>query len=198
MEKEFEVHGRGEYRTQGIFLVYSSPEFDVGWKLHVVKLRGLSVEHPHLPQDYLEFLAYLCTEGIPHKLARNHLSGIGAMEKVETQIGKFITIYPADTAQLKILPIMIDLLVPAELAGSPNAPGDRPVSSQGLTSARWGGLTGKNAVDSRGLVVPDNRHAARPDWVQDPFDPASKGVDAWHKFPGPEDEDQSGWEEVHL
>ncbi len=182
MNREFEFPAKGEYVLDRIFLDFRHPRNDVGWKLHVVKPSTLSVDNPYLPKNYLDLLRFLYVKKIPHKIVRN-LNGIAAMERTATQVGKFITIYPDNTEQLKRVPELIDALIPDNSPGNGLAPGDLPVSARGLASARWGGLTSPFSMDRNGNLVLDDRNAgAYPDWVRNPFDPASGGADGWVQF----------------
>jgi hypothetical protein len=176
----------GAYRDDRLFLDFGNrPAYDVGWKLHVVKPTGLNLNNYMLPQTYLRLLSYLRDEGIPHKIVRN-LANLAIMEQSPSQIGKFITIYPRDTAELTELVDAIEILIP-ENATNPCAVEDHQVGARGLVGARWGGLTSEFSVDHHGAVIDDDRSGPyRPGWVRNPFDSASTGQEGWVRF----DEDQ--------
>jgi hypothetical protein len=182
MKQEFRIPERPSYRvTREIYLVYLSPLNDVGWKLHVVKPPGLSVQQPDLPTHYSRLLFHLRRMKIPHKIVRS-LAGLAEMERDPGQIGKFITIYPNDNAQLLRLPVVIDNCLLADLRDSHTARGDLPVGARGVSSARWGGLTSRYVVDDDNDIALDDRTRPHPDWLRNPFDPQSQGRDVWVTF----------------
>jgi hypothetical protein len=182
LNEEFHIPERTSYHVgREIYLVYMSPLNDVGWKLHVVKPLQLSLDNPDLPKNYYLLLSYLQRRQIPHKIARN-LAGLAEMEKDPGQIGKFITIYPNDNAQLLGLPETIDCFLQAKLLGIHTAPGDLPVGARGGASARWGGLTSRFVLDSDNDIALDDRTRPHPDWIRNPFDPQSQGQDVWATF----------------
>ena len=179
----------GAYREDRIFLDFGpKPAYDVGWKLHIVKPNGLSVNNYKLPPTYLRLLSYLRDEGIPHKIVAN-LANLAEMERNPSQIGKFITIYPENTAQLTGLVDLIESTIP-ENATNPCAVEDHQVGARGLVGARWGGLTSEFSVDQAGHIIDDDRKAAFcPDWVRNPFDPTSHGNEGWVKFSEEQEQD---------
>jgi hypothetical protein len=180
----------GIYTRDRFFLDFRSPANNVGWKLHVIKPRGLGrgLDTPHLPENYQKLLRYLRVKQIPHKIVAN-LDGLARMERNSAQVGKFITIYPNDEEQLKRVADIIEALIPdnVNIAANPLAPEDQPVGARGLIGARWGGLTSEFTVDQAGNIITDDRMAGpRPAWVKNPFNPRSTGQEGWVRF----DEDQ--------
>jgi hypothetical protein len=153
----------------------------VGWKLHVVKPRELGDRNPELPESYIELLVHLRELKIPHKIVSS-LRGLTEMETSDQQVGKFITIYPRDTAQLIGLPDQIEPLIKDEALHDGIAIGDLPVCSTRIVGARWGGLTGPNAVDQHNRLIKDDRGRSHPDWIRNPFDKDSKGREGWVRF----------------
>jgi hypothetical protein len=176
----------GVYTRDRIFLDFGHPTSNVGWKLHVIKPPNLgrSISESHLPDNYMRLLRYLRVKQIPHKIVAN-LNGLAVMERNSGQVGKFITIYPNDSEQLRRVADIIEAFVPdnVNIAANPLAPEDLPVGARGLIGARWGGLTSEFSVNQTGNVIPDDRAAGpRPDWVRNPFNPRSVGVDGWVQF----------------
>jgi hypothetical protein len=171
----------GDYTGDRRFLDFGGrPAYDVGWKLHVVKPNDLDRYNSYLPMNYKRLLSYLRDQGIPHKIVRN-LDQLAQMEQTPSQVGKFITIYPNSSAQLRSVANQIEVLI-SENATNPRPPNDLNVGARGLVSARWGGLTSVCAVDNQNGVVYDNRNISHPGWVLNPFDPQSQGQDAWQTF----------------
>jgi hypothetical protein len=179
--EQFEFSGKTEYKDVRIFLSFGKPEHDVGWKLHVVKPRELGDRNPELPESYIELLVHLRELKIPHKIVSS-LRGLTEMETSDQQVGKFITIYPRDTAQLIGLPDQIEPLIKDEALHDGIAIGDLPVCSTRIVGARWGGLTGPNAVDQHNRLIKDDRGRSHPDWIRNPFDKDSKGREGWVRF----------------
>jgi hypothetical protein len=179
-EKEFEFPAKASYKPDRLFLDFLRPIQDFGWKLHVVKPQGLGVTSPNLPQGYLQLLDFLFQSQIPHKIVGS-LAFLEEMERNPSQIGKFITIYPKDTQQLILIADLIDNYIPKNTNRIPEE--DMPVGSNGVTGARWGGLTSPYTVAQDGGRIKDDRKAGPfPAWVKNPFDPLSKGIDAWGNF----------------
>lgn len=178
----FDFPTKSQYRKWQLFLCFLDPAHDVGWKLHVVKPRTLSRDNPSLPESYVELLNFLCAEKVPHKIVRS-IRALEVMESDPQQKGKFITIYPQDTSQLRNLSDAIDAMMPRGSAKKHStALGDLPTSSRGIIAARWGGLTSRYSLDANNKLVRDDRSRPYPDWVRNPFDPHSPGKDPWIRF----------------
>jgi hypothetical protein len=155
-----------------IFKCYGGPDLSEGWKLHVpIQDDGL------LDQSFPHLLRCLKYCKIPHKFVRTRL-GLAAMEKQNTQVGKFLTIYPPNRSDMLDLVTGIeDSLTIAKYARRKVSPGERPVGNFGIVTARYGGLTTDkiyaNAAFQRGSAltkgdfVPDNRTTFKPAWVPD-------------------------------
>ena len=187
----FDLENLGLYNHADIFLVFDHPLFDVGWKLHVAKPAVIDMANPYtLPADYRTLLVYLVQERVPHKIVRNWEVLAWEEERHPGQRGKFITIYPNDNQQMLHLADVIELMT---LSGTPpppsarllqrTAPGDLSVGGSGNLGARWGGLTGKKAINQGNKQVPDDRTRPMPPWLKNPFLPNSLGVDKWYNFP---------------
>ncbi len=97
-----------------------------------------------------------------------------------SQVGKFMTVYPADAPQAVEIAARLD----AALAGlgGPRVPSDRALSDGGAVSYRYGAFAGRwiqlvsgeyvpAMVGPDGTLVADARRAADavPEWVDDPF-----------------------------
>lgn len=182
MMRDIRIPFRGDYQEDRLFLDFDRPSNDVGWKLHVVKPPTLSVDTPELPDCYRRLLSYLYDKDIPHKIVRS-LAHLSEMERNPLQVGKFITIYPENSGQLKELSDRIEAKFPDNPAMNRTmASGDLPAGSRGIVSARWGGLTGPFTVDRDNNLINDDRSRPYPAWVKNPFDPESRGNDGWIKF----------------
>ena len=169
-------------RESGLFLVYANPGCDVGWKLHVVKPPGLSIQNREFPESYKKLVSTLLTNRVPHKIVKSILA-LAEMESRTEQIGKFITIYPLNATQMmRVLEAVESTIQDDFEARAQTAAGDLSVGSRGLVGARWGGLTSPFTVDVRNNVVMDDRSRPYPDWIRNPFDPLSKGKDVWLRF----------------
>ncbi len=184
LDKEFiEGAAAGFYHEDRLFRDFRSPSHNVGWKLHVVHPASLEYLLPSLgwqrasalqqgyharplPESYLAVLAHLRVNGIPHKIV-GAIRGLRRMASTGQQ-GKFLTIYPHDTQQLLGLVHDIEVQL-GNTHGAAPAPGDFPVGSLGLITARWGGLTSPFTVDAQNKLVMDRRDIPYPDWVQNPF-----------------------------
>ncbi|MBI2761817.1 MAG: protein kinase [Chloroflexi bacterium] len=147
-----------------------------GWKLHV------SAGVDTAPAVLERVLHVLSGDAIDFKVAssveRLHVLNTG--NGGPTQVGKFITIYPADSAQAVRLAVALHEAT-AGLTG-PRVPSDRPLRPGSLVHYRYGAFRPLFVQAATGLVepalrrpdgelVPDRRraHYTAPDWVDDPF-----------------------------
>jgi hypothetical protein len=147
-----------------------------GWKLHV------SATSPDAPRVLRAALSVLATEDVAFKVAGSpHMltwlnQGLGGL----SQIGKFITVYPADDAEAVRLASALHVAT-AGLQGPP-VPSDRPLVAGSLVHYRFGGfspryvqrLTGhiiQAVISPSGELVADERlprYSVR-EWAVDPF-----------------------------
>ena len=147
-----------------------------GWKLHVTSSASLA-------RETLErILPVLCAAPAAFKVVatRRHLIDQQEGRSGTSQIGKFVTVYPAGDAQAVRLATALDDATRG-LHG-PAVPSDRALSKGSLVSYRYGGfgaLQMRNALgevvpairSNTGALVPDRRFPSyvQPDWVPDPF-----------------------------
>jgi hypothetical protein len=176
----FAFKSRYVYRDTGGFLCHLPPAYNVGWKLHVVKPSSLTT-NSRLPKDYQNLLGALRARHIPHKIVGD-LGALTQMEKNPLQVGKFITIYPEAEEELISVLDLINNCIDKDAMSFTTAPKDLPVSCKGIVGARWGGLTSAYTVNAQNELVDDDRSRSHPDWIRNPFDPASRGADGWVVF----------------
>ncbi|MGH8994011.1 MAG: class IV lanthionine synthetase LanL, partial [Acidimicrobiia bacterium] len=151
---------------------------DQGWKLHVSATEESAV-------DVLAAVGpVLLGEGVAFKFA----AGLGYVRMLNSSnadrasSGKFLTVYPADDDQARRIAAAAHAATTG-LAG-PVILSDRPYRPGSLVHYRYGGFTGRYAIDGDGLVVhllrtPDGDLVAderrpgysAPAWVADPFQP---------------------------
>ncbi|HET8840179.1 MAG TPA: class IV lanthionine synthetase LanL [Ktedonobacteraceae bacterium] len=147
-----------------------------GWKLHVSA--GLSSAEAVLSR----ILPVLCDAQVCFKVASSlrQLRSLNHGLAGNSQVGKFITIYPVDEVQAVQLAVALDNATRG-LRG-PLVSSDRPLYKGSLVSYRYGSYRNKLMYTSSGSVtsvlttptgdlVADLRQRGRsvPDWVQDPF-----------------------------
>jgi hypothetical protein len=154
-----------------------------GWKLHV------SADAASAPEVLRRALGVLLDDGATFKVLGSSAL-VGAVNQGSagpSQIGKFITVYPADDRQAVRLARSLDEATRG-LAG-PRIPSDRPLVAGSLVHYRYGGFDGRTVQtpvgeilpamrDPSGRLVPDRRVPVYrpPPWVDDPF--AAAGIAA--------------------
>ena len=158
---------------------------DQGWKLHVSATEESAVD------VLAAVVPVLVSEGAAFKFA----AGLGYVRVLNSAAadrassGKFLTIYPTDDAQAGRIAAAAHAAT-AGLAG-PVILSDRPYRPGSLVHYRYGGFTGRYAIDGDGLVVhllrtpdgdlvPDERRPVytAPAWAVDPFQPPAEPVPA--------------------
>ena len=147
-----------------------------GWKLHVSA--GIGSAEAVLRQ----VLPVLLAEGVEFKLAisTDALAALNDGSGGLAQVGKFITIYPSDDAQLIRLAVALDDATQG-LRG-PRIPSDRPLRPGSLVHYRYGGSGDRimqtplgevlpALVAPSGELVPDRRLPIYepPAWATDPL-----------------------------
>jgi len=158
-----------------------------GWKLHVsaTVLCAEEVLARCLPVLRCAGTAFKVA-GTPLVLEEVNRGGAG-----QTQIGKFLTVYPgSDAAAVKLAAALHDATADPRLSG-PSVPSDRPFAPDSLVSYRYGafgdamvqtaiGELVPALLDPAGEWVPDRRDIAyrQPAWVDDPFPRSATATDA--------------------
>ena len=104
---------------------------------------------------------------MPANLAELHGLNVGLPHY--SQVGKFLTIYPATTSEAILLAGKLDAATRG-LAG-PVIPFDRRFRARSNVFYRYGSFAGKQLVSNSGKTRKDRREpgAAVPSWVVDPF-----------------------------
>ncbi|HEX2914990.1 MAG TPA: class IV lanthionine synthetase LanL [Chloroflexia bacterium] len=154
-----------------------------GWKLH---LSATVTSAPRVLRQALPvLLAYQVNFKVAASLERLAMlnQGIGAI----SQVGKFITVYPANDHQAVELALALDRATAGQ--AGPAIPSDRVLRPGSLVYYRYGGfkeqvIQTRNGevvtaiVNPAGELVPDRRISGYyvPEWVNDPFQAA--GVSA--------------------
>ena len=93
------------------------------------------------------------------------------------QAGKFITIYPMDVAQLKMLTDFLNRELSGKGFSGPAIKGDRPIGPSGQVFVRYGGLTKPTITYPSGVEGPETRGLVyKPDWIVDRWADESHGV----------------------
>ena len=147
-----------------------------GWKLHVSAGVGSA------PAVLRQALTVLLAEDVAFKVAASPTAlaalndGAGGLG----QVGKFITVYPRDEAQLVSLAVALDE-VTRGLRG-PRIPSDRPLRPGSLVHYRYGGCGDRTMQTALGQVLPalvtpagglepDTRRPGdrSPSWADDPL-----------------------------
>lgn len=147
-----------------------------GWKLHVAA--NGATARPVLRRA----LPILLAEEVSFKVAAS-LRDLGFLNEGDggiSQIGKFITVYPADDTQAVRLAVTLDGATRG-LRG-PSIPSDRPLTPTSLVHYRYGGFGDRHLqtplgeilpalVTPGGELVPDRRlpRYQAPEWALDPF-----------------------------
>ncbi len=137
-------------------------------------------------------LSFLLQKNVSFKFTSSldYLQKLNNGQLGESQIGKFLTIYPASDDEAVALALEIDLRTRG-LAG-PQIPSDRPLHPNSLVFYRYGGFTSKLSVqEPLGLVwpairTPDNRFVpdkrrmiyTPPESREDPFMAAGITIDS--------------------
>jgi hypothetical protein len=172
-----------DYHPEGSWLVVRHPDaesLEQGWKLHI------SANLDSAPEVLRRSLKVLLADPVAFKVARSpqYLVGLNQGEGGMSQIGKFMTIYPADDAQAVRLAIALDEATRG-LAG-PTIASDRQLSPGSLVHYRYGGFRGMSYLQNSigqivsgirapdGSLVPDRRllQFQPPSWAEDPFEKA--------------------------
>ena len=138
---------------------------DQGWKLH------LSAAVHSAPQVLARALPLLLAEGVRFKAA----SSLAAVARLntgalgESQVGKFVTVYPSDDAQAVRVAVALDRST-AGLRG-PRVPTDRPLRPGSLVHYRYGAFTGRHEGSGHDILDPEGRLAidTRPPFYRPPF-----------------------------
>ncbi|MFW6074698.1 MAG: protein kinase domain-containing protein, partial [Chloroflexota bacterium] len=147
-----------------------------GWKLH------LSANAASAEAVLDRALPVLLNEGAPFKVVKSMTRLLELNDGMAgvSQIGKFITVYPADDEQAVRLAAELDEATNG-LPG-PAVPSDKPLSPDSLVHYRYGGFEGRFVQVPYGAIVPairtpdgslvpDERGTSyqAPDWAIDPF-----------------------------
>jgi tRNA A-37 threonylcarbamoyl transferase component Bud32 len=149
---------------------------DQGWKLHV------SAAVSSAEEVLRQALPVLLTEDAAFKVGASlrFLMSLNDGEGGRAQIGKFITVYPADDPQAVRLAVALDRATRG-LRG-PAVPTDRPLAPGSLVHYRYGSFGRRRVQSPMGAVMPallspDGALVAEPrapgyrppPWVTDPF-----------------------------
>lgn len=147
-----------------------------GWKLHVASYGSLAAEtiRRALPPIVRSNVAFKVIGSV------SWLRQINRGSAGLSQVGKFVTVYPADDAQA----VAVAIAVAAATRGlrGPEIPSDRPIEAGGVVHYRYGAF-GDLQMQTRlgeitpalivpgGGLTPDRRGATpqQPPWVEDPF-----------------------------
>jgi serine/threonine protein kinase len=161
-----------------------------GWKLHLSA--SVVSARPMLERALPVLLSESASFKVAASLQRLHTLNIGLGGY--SQIGKFITIYPNDTAQAVRLAAQLDRLT-RDLRG-PAIPSDRPLTPGSSVYYRYGAFRAQWVQTERGrqqpaitapdgTLAPDPRETgyALPAWTTDPF--IAAGVATELPEPGP-------------
>jgi serine/threonine protein kinase len=158
---------------------------DQGWKLH------LSADLTSAELLLQRVLPLLLQQTTSFKLISSlaYLQQLNTGLLGENQIGKFLTIYPANDKEAVALAVELDLKTRG--FSGPQIPSDRPLRPDSLIFYRYGGFSSKISVQEPiGLVwpairtpdnrlVPDKRKVpySAPEWSEDPFVAAGLTID---------------------
>ena len=156
--ERFGLPEEGYHPDRGFMDYLPKPIPPEGWKLHIsadaTSARG--VADAVLPR--------LRQMGVNHKV-------VGTLEALEgmsgTQQGKFVTIYPDNTAHAKQIVSAMDSAVSGVSGGAPAVEGELRVGSRIYT--RYGGYTKGTVTAPNGAEVPDVRGQISPPWVENPW-----------------------------
>ena len=155
------------------------PVPDQGWKLHI-SATGASARD--VLRRALEVL--LSSDAVFKVAQEDALETLNSGDAGLTQVGKFITVYPADDDEAVRIATALDVATRGQRG--PAVPFERPVSPGSLVHYRFGTFTERLTQDATGALVavlrapngdlvPD-RSAQPPDWVEDPFTAAGLGA----------------------
>jgi hypothetical protein len=154
-----------------------------GWKLHVSSYGSTAAE------TLRRVLPTLVSMNVAFKVIGSiaWLRGINRGAAGLSQVGKFITVYPAGDSMA--VSVATALARAAHGLRGPRIPSDRPLDADGVLYYRYGsfgnlrmqtrlGEVVPALIDSQGTLVPDRRGAVawQPSWVTDPF--AARGLAA--------------------
>ena len=154
---------------------------DQGWKLHV------SATEQSAAEVLAAVVPVLVAEGAAFKFAAGlryvRVLNSGGADRASS--GKFLTVYPTGDDQARRVAAAAHAAT-AGLAG-PVILSDRPYRPGSLVHYRYGGFTGRYAIDGDGMVahqlrtpdgelVPDERRPgySAPAWAVDPFQPTAE------------------------
>jgi hypothetical protein len=147
-----------------------------GWKLHISA--SVSTAEVVLRQS----LSVLLRDDVDFKVvgSRQRLADLNDGRCGLSQIGKFITVYPAHDDQAVRLARALDVATVG--SRGPAIPSDRPLSKRSLVHYRYGSFDSQwmrtpigeivSAIRAPdGALMPDRRHPgySPPPWVHDPF-----------------------------
>ncbi|HLY84416.1 MAG TPA: protein kinase, partial [Acidimicrobiales bacterium] len=150
-----------------------------GWKLHVSASGGTA------DAVLARAVPVLVAAGATFKVAstRAHLAILNGGMAGESQVGKFLTVYPADADGAVEIAAALDRAL-GDLTG-PTVPSDRALRQGGTVSYRYGSFHGRLMQAPHGPLVqaierPDGtlvadtrlRQDAVPTWLDDPFEAA--------------------------
>ncbi|HEY3238627.1 MAG TPA: hypothetical protein VGL92_03600, partial [Acidimicrobiia bacterium] len=151
---------------------------DQGWKLHV------SATEESAADVLAAVVPVLVAEGAAFKFAAGlgYVRALNSAGADRASSGKFLTVYPTDDDQARRIAAAAHSATDG-LAG-PVILSDRPYRPGSLVHYRYGGFTGRYAIDGDGLIVhllrtpdgdlvPDERRPgySAPAWATDPFQP---------------------------
>lgn len=152
---------------------------DQGWKLHV-SATSLSAED--VLRRSLEVL--LSSEAVFKVAEEEALETLNSGDAGLTQVGKFITVYPASDEEAVRVARALDEATRG-LHG-PAVPYERPLGPSSLVHYRYGTFTEQLIQDETGALVPvlrrpdgelvPDRSSDGPGWVKDPFAAAGLGA----------------------
>ncbi|HZB75828.1 MAG TPA: lanthionine synthetase LanC family protein, partial [Solirubrobacteraceae bacterium] len=153
-----------------------------GWKLHVSSYEATAA------QTLQRALAPLIAANVAFKVvgSADWLRGMNLGAAGLSQVGKFITAYPADDAAA--VRVAVALGDATRGLRGPRIPSDRPVEDDGVVHYRYGAFGSAEMqtllgeilpalVDPDGCLEPDRRGSSprTPSWVSDPFAAAGLG-----------------------
>ena len=157
---------------------------DQGWKLHVSAYVGSA-------EEVLRRALPVLLEGDASFKVVSSISQLGKLNEGRgglSQVGKFITVYPASDKEAVRLAVAMDEATRG-LEG-PVIPSDRPLAPGSLVHYRYGGFSSKLVQAPSGQIqpaiagpdgelVPDRRPLSyqAPEWTEDPFEAAGVVVE---------------------
>jgi hypothetical protein len=190
------IEGTGWSMKGGEPWAHVAPEVhvlpDQGWKLHV------SATEDSAGGVLAAVVPVLLAEGAAFKFAAGlrYVRVLNSAGADRASSGKFLTVYPTDDDQARRIAVAAHAAT-AGLAG-PVILSDRPYRAGSLVHYRYGGFTGRYAIDGDGLVVhllrtpggelvPDERKPgySAPAWAVDPFQPPPETAAVAAAPPGP-------------